>query len=279
MLTSQRVIFNDNGTLSDVSATLGDYRVGTLTPAYTVAQDYLYIGSEYPFNHKWVDVGTVNAVASTITVEIWFNRAWVAAVDVMDGTKSGGASLAQDGFIRWDTNRLKGWSPEEESANVTGLASTALYNMYWVRLSWNATLTAGMTLLYLGNKFSNDDQLFSFYPALNNSDLMTGFEALKADWNEQAYAASDALVRYLKAKGVIFSRCQVFDYEVLNEAAIHKTAEIIFGGMGMAYAEHAKAAGLRFKDAIDVKYFNVDENADGTLEPAEKNCSSGWLTR
>jgi hypothetical protein len=280
VLTSQRVIFNDNGTLTDVSAAVGDFRTGSLTPVYTTGEDYLYIGSEYPFNHKWIDVGTANAVASTVSVSIWNGSSWVAAVDVMDGTKASTASLSQDGFLRWSIDHLTAtWSPEEQSTNVTGLTGTYISNFYWVRLSWNATLTAGATITYIGNKFSNDDQLFSFYPDLNNADLMTQFEAAKTDWNEQAYAASDALIRELKRRGVIFSRSQVFDYEVLNEPAIHKTAAIIYGGMGPAFTERATAAREAYGKAIDLGYFNVDKDADGVLTPEEKTETTGWLGR
>ncbi len=279
MLTSQRVLFSDNGTIADYSMELGDYRVGTVTPAYTVAQDFLYLGSEYPFNHKWFDVGTANAVASSVTVHIWDGSAWNAAVDVLDGTKVGGASLAQDGFIRWSTDRLKGWSPEQDSSDVTGLTSTDIYDLYWTRLTWSATLTAGMTLLNVGSKFATDAALHGFYPDLNNSDLMAQFAAGKSDWGEQHYAAADAIVRELKRKGIIFSRAQVFDYEMLTEPAIHKAAEIIYGGMGAAFRDHMAAAKGRFHGALDIGQFNIDLNADGALDESEKRSTMGYMTR
>jgi hypothetical protein len=281
LISSQRVIFNDGGTLSDFSVELGDYRTGAKTFASTTG-DYLYVGSEYPFNHKHFDVSSANAVASTVSVDIWCGTGtgWVAAVDVLDLTRPSTASLAQDGVIRWTTNRLKTWSPQEDSADVTGLAGTAIYNMYWVRLSWSANLTGSTALSYVGLKFATDDDLYTFYPALNNSDLMSQFEAAKADWNEQHYAAAEAIVRDLKRRGVVASHNQIFDYELFTEAACHKACELIYTARNVkAYAEQIKAARDAYEKAIDLKMFRPDANADGHKTPTENLQTTGWLSR
>src|SRR3990167_11302957 len=101
MLTSNRIIFSDNGTLTDYSATLNDFYTGTVAPTYTASQDYLYVGGDAPFNHRYFDVSVANAVASTVSVEIWDGSDWNAAVDVIDETTTSGASLAQSGRIQF----------------------------------------------------------------------------------------------------------------------------------------------------------------------------------
>jgi hypothetical protein len=233
-----------------------------------------------PFNHKYFDVGTVkNAVASSVSVEIWWANAWHAAVDILDRTKLVSASLSQSEVIQWNTDRLKGWDRELDSSDVTGLTGTKIYNMYWARFSWNATLTSTMALQFIGPRFSSDSILFTYYPDLNNSQLMTSFESGKTEWFIQHFMAAEVIVRDLIRTGVIISPAQIMDHDRFTEAACHKVAEIIYQALGDAYKDNKAEARKMYKETMDLKLFNLDVTQDGSLQLEERGISQGWLHR
>jgi len=274
MLSIQRVL---HGT-TDLSAAVNDYRAATAAFAYTTG-GYLYVASEAPFNALFFDIGSANAAVAALTVELWWSNGWYAAVDVVDETKVGSASLGQSGRVTFSPNRLYGWQIEADSANVTGLSSTAIYDMYWARLSWSANLTGSTTLKYVGQKFASDTELSSFYPELSNAALMESFEAGKTSWDEQHFMAAEFIARDLIARKVIASRAALLDWSRLTEAACHKAAEIIYRPFGDAYETRRAAAARDYKAAMNGDFFRADLNANGRLEPAEKSFSVGWMTR
>jgi hypothetical protein len=275
MYFTQRIIHNT----TDISTQVNDYRTGTYVMAYESGQ-YLYIGSEAPFNHLFFDVNVANDVAATASVEIWFGNSWNAAVDVIDTTKNAsGVSLAQDGYIVFTPDWQKGWDIEAKSSDVTGLSTTNVYNMYWARIAWSQTLKVTTSLDYIGQKFSDDNALFSQYPDLNNSRLMLSFKALKTSWEEQEYMAAEAIVRELKSRMIIKSKFNILDYNALQWASIHKTAQIIYAGSGANRKEDAAAAGKAYSEAMNAKLYSVDTNNNATLDPTEKTMSTIWGTR
>lgn len=271
MILDQRVLFNS----TDISQAVNDYRTGVASFAYT-SGDYLYIGGVLPFNNLWIELGTVNAVAASVSIDLWFGHAWVPAVDILDGT----AGLTATGRLQWTTDLNKSWDVEQYSKYVTGLpAGSAIYNMYWMRLSWDTTLTAGTTIKYIGQKFSDDSQLYSFYPDLNNSAVRTSFASGKTDWTEQHYMAAEHIIRDLRKGGIIVSRGQIMDYAMLVDASCHKVAETVYQAFGEPYFEQLKQARAAYKEACNLKFFNVDRNADGRLDPVERVFSTDFGTR
>jgi hypothetical protein len=270
LILEQRVIHNG----SDVSFEVNDYRTGAFTFAYQTGQ-YLYIGSNMPFNNLWFEMGTLNLVPASVTIEMWWGNEWVSAVDVLDQTNG----LRATGRIQWNTDLYEGWEREERAQDVTGLSGVKIYNMFWLRMSWSANLTATMTIKYIGQKFSNDDILASYYPDLSLSTIKAAFETGKTTWDEQHYMAAEHIIRDLKKRGIITSRSQILDYDLFTDASCHKVAEIVYQAFGNSYAEQLKMAREAYKEALNIKYFNVDQNADGRLDPIERNISTGFMTR
>lgn len=275
MLSTQRVL---HGT-TDISTRMNDYRAGSYVFAYTTG-GYLYVGSEAPFNSLYFDVEAANAVAASMTVELWDGNSWVAAVDVQDETKgSGTASLSQSGRVQFTPDREQSWTWEPDSADVTGLTTTKIYDMYWARLSWSANLTGTTELNYIGQKFAGDEELSSFYPDLANSALKTSFEAGKTTWDEQHFMAAEQIARDLIARRVIRSRGQLVDWSRLTEAACHKAAEIIYRPLGIAVEPRRAGAARDYSKAMSGDFFRVDLTGDGRLDEAEKHVSQIWATR
>lgn len=274
MRSIQRVL---RGT-TDLSEDVNDFSTDPVPFAYTEGE-YVYVGAEVPFNQLWIEPGAPNAAAASISVDVWWAQRWAAVVDLADGTKTGSASLAKAGRVQWALDQHKGWDSEYDSARIEGLEGTAIYGMYWLRLSWNASLTGSTTLKYVGQKFSTDGDLFGRYPDLNKSALMTSFKTGKTDWNDQAYMAAEIIARDLMARKIILARGQIFDHSRMLEPSVHKTAELIYRGFGMPYEPMRQRAERDYEKAMNKDFFRVDRDRDGRLSDRDKRHSTSWMTR
>lgn len=272
-LLSQRIILRS----TDVSRELNDYKSGSVTPLYEQG-DYLYIGAEVPFNNLWFEIATPNLLAANIAIDIWWGNKWVPAVDIINSTGHP-AALTQSGRIQWNLDILKGWDHEHETRFVTGLTDFDLYDMYWLRMSFSATLSAGMVISYIGQKLASEVDLYDFYPDLNKAALKTSFAANKEDWDRQLYLATDEVIRALKGRGKLFHRGQILDHTVWTSATVHKTAELIYHAMGQAY-ENSRVLALRsFDEAMRVGYARIDTNLSGRLSQQEKRAHTVFGSR
>ena len=279
MLINQRILFNDNGTEYDHSIALNDYLDGSAVIPYVDGEDYLYIASDLPFNQKYFIVDVANDQVASVNVEIWFDNAWVSAVDILDQTATSGVSLAKSGLLSWKTNREKGWSCELDSEDVDGVSAVGLYSKYWLRISWSASLNALTELSYCGVKWCDDNDLAIFYPELSDSDLQAAFASGKTDWIDQEIAASEGIVTELTSRNIIKTPAQVLNTELFKMAAVHKTAHLIFSGMGRSHDEDAAKAKMRYEQAMNMKNFQVDLNADANLSSSERIISTSFLRR
>ena len=270
MISDQRIFFSDNGTLTDYSTALCDFRSLSVSLPFVAAEDYIYIGSFLPFNHKWVEVNTVNDQASSVTVDIWFQDSWKPAVDIIDETSLGGITLAQSGIVRWVTDRDYSWENEVDSFDVSGLETTEIYQMYWCRLGFSDNLNALTSLKYVGQKFANDIDLYSFYPDLNDSNIKLAFASGKTSWDEQHFQSARIIVSDLKRANIVISGSQVLEPDLFIDAGVHKCAEIIYGAMGKAYKDDLALARDRYKESININFLSVDRNRDGRLSLSER---------
>ncbi len=271
MLHQNRVIFSDNGVLSDLSSPQSDVFAGNSTLAVKAAQDALYIGSDLPFNHRFLKVSTANDVASVMSVSLWDGSAWVPALDVIDGSSVAGVTLAQSGILSWVPDRDESWNKEDTTYGiVTGLTTLKIYDLYWAKIVFSANLKATTALAYVGQRFSSDAQLAGRYPDLADSTTISNFTSGKTAWDEQHVLAAEEIVRDLRKQNTIWSKNQVLDWEVFADAAVQKTAQIIYTAQGEAYAEQRDEARREYDRAMSRLHFGVDRNNDARLESSEK---------
>lgn len=258
----------------DISETLNDFRTGSYVFPYTTSE-FLYIGSIVPFNNLFFEVGTANDVAATPTVDMWWGQEWIPAVDVYDGTNG----LFNSGRIVWNTDIDKGWDTERKSADVTGLETTVVYDMYWLRLSWSANLKATTSLKYIGQKFSDDTILKSYYPDLTLASIKEQFETGKTTWDEQHYMAAEMIIADLKKRGVIWGRGQILDYSDYAQASCHKLAEIVYRAFGPSYFEQLAVASKDYEKQLNLPFAKVDKALNGRLETVERVLTTRFMTR
>lgn len=274
----QRVLWNDAGTIADLTAALNNYRAVAEGIALA-ADDCLFIGSDLPFNHKYIEIETANDETAALTVAIWsgLGRGWQDAADLIDETEADGATLGQSGLVQWVPQ--SSWILED-SSGVAGLEGTKIYDMYWLRLEVSADLKVETAIKYIGHKFCDDADLVGLYPDLKNAGLKAAWASGKADWRDQIFDASEEIVRDLKRSGVIKSPAQLMDPELFRMACVHKSAEIIYRGLGgPRNIEMMREAHKAYKTALDMKYFNVDRSGDGRAQPQERYSGSGVLLR
>lgn len=277
----QRVLWDSAGTIFDVSADLNDFRRGSYVLPIASATDALYIGTELPFNHKFFDVSVPNAEESAITVELWNGTEWKTAIDLRDGTSLAAKTFAQDGTISFVPDPdFSNWHCEDDSTDIPDLASgPRIVDLYWAKISFSADLTSTCALSYVGDVFSDDDDLDDYYPDLAKQNLKTAFATGKTNWQAQAFAAGEEIVRDLKRQAVLRRREQIMDTTLLTIPSIHKTASIIYGGLGASYREAAALAQEKYVKTLDLGAFEVDTNGDGKTDVFEKRASSYFGTR
>lgn len=277
MLINQRIIWKDNSTLKDLSINLNDLFAGTHEVPFNASQDYLFIGSDLPFNHRFFHLKHNNDQASVPVVSIWDGSTWNNAVDILDQTDGAGITLAADGIISWTTDETKAWFTETTTENIPELSSLKIYNMNWVRIGFTGNWKANTELGYIGHKFSDDNMLKAYYPDLGRATVLTAHTAGKGDWFEQHVLAAEAIIAQLRKERVISSGSQIFGWEMFQIAAVHKTAQIIYGAFGEAKAQERDEAKKQYDEAMNQIVFNYqDKNADGHIEYVEQFGSITW---
>ncbi len=279
---SQRILWDDSGTLTDLTMALNDFRAQNVNLQYT-AGDYIYIGSEMPFGFRYFDIDLPSTETVTTTVENWTGSQWQAMVDVLDGTNG----WQTPGYISWRTDKdVQNWHCEDDTADISELAAKPdIYNLYWLRLSFSGSLSLTTEINTINFKFADDDDLYGRYPDLNNQRILDSFEkgspsGTKTDWDEQHFISSNSIVRDLKRKNFVFSGNQIIDYEVFSEAAEHKCAEIIYSAMGgEGYELNRKRAREYYQIAMNQGFMRLDTNKNARLDPNEKRMVARDLKR
>lgn len=282
MLRNSRVLFLRQGALVDISAEMSDFLSASKVIDYT-AGDYLYIGSDLPFNHRYVDVKTANTIAAALSVDIWVGSAWEECVDVIDETSVAGIPLSQSGIISFqvDIDRSTWGYDDTDEMNNSGIETgPKIFGLYWARLKYSATLNALTELQYMGHKFSDDSALENEYPELGISNVKTAFKAGKTTWKDQAITAAEYIIHDLKGKkNLIRSADQILEWDIFEKASIHKTAEIIFRAFGDDYRNNMLDANTAYKEALSVGKFNIDENRNANLDEDEKKTNVEYISR
>jgi hypothetical protein len=232
-----------------------------------------------PFNHKYFDIDVANDQVSAIQLAVWFSNAWHDVVTIYDRTNDIDKTFAQSGIIEWTPDREIGWDREQDSEDITDVSTVGIYNMYWLRFSFTGDLKASTAIKYIGYKFSSDTILHDYYPDTARAAMMSAFESGKTNWNEQHFAAAESIIRDLRRNKVIMSANQILNHQLLQEAATHKCAELIYWGLGRAYETKRRTAEKYFKAAMNIDFFDVDRNRDATLNDAEKRYSINFGRR
>jgi len=273
-----RAIVKLSGVLNDLTKEFEKYKSGQATLSY-ISGDYLYLGSDAPFNHFYFKMGdVVNAVSASMAVEYWRNKEWISMIEVIDET----SALSSSGFVSFVPNKNHNWSKSHtnfQNQVVSGLEGVVIYDLYWARISFSQTLTSNIKINWVGHLFSDDEDLYSEYPQFNSTSLKTCFEAGKIDWEEQHVKAADLLIKDLKRQGIITNTTQILDKEVYSLASVSRVAQMIFTSLGDDYSDNVSSAKEEYKARLDSSIYRIDSNNDAILDDKEKGSRQGYLSR
>ncbi len=249
----KRVIYENDTTLQDFTYSLSDFYSGVEAFSFVAAEDKFYIGSTLPFNNIYIGMGAVvNASASVMSLKIWDGTAWNSAVELHDATAVGGATLAQSGIIRFVPDKDKSWQMEN-TEDIPALSDITIYDRYWVEVSLSGDLTANVELNWVGNIFSNDNNLGAEFPDLVRTNVLTAFESGKTNWDDQHQVAAIIIEKDLISKGKIQNSNQILTIEDLELAAVQKVAAIIYNALGDDYIDQYIAAEKEYR----IGYLNL----------------------
>ena len=275
MFYDRRIIWKNNTTPVDITIAVTGPTAASVVIDYVAADDKIYVGSIYPFNHLYFDFAVVNATTVTPSVRMWNGSSWVSTVDLIDETDG----WKQAGKISWNVPRETSWHRELDSFDVDGLTGTVIYNFYWAELSFSGDLTGTTDLKYVGQLFSTNSDLFTMYPDLNKTALMEQYEAGKTNWTRECILGTESCLSYLKAKNIIKGDSSIMRPDLLKVACIHKTAQMIYSSFGEAYKDDWKRAGDAFNEAISMKFYQTDVDSTGELSLEERQIPTGKLIR
>lgn len=273
-----RVFYSNNGVLTDYSLAAQD--TDAIPFPIVAAEDYLYIAQYFPFNNFYLDLDVVNDQASVMTVQYWYGKEWVNAVDLIDATKVNGVSLAKSGVVQFSPSRRYKWTEIVDTSleQNSSLTSLEIYNNYWLRVKFSADLNALTAIESISYKFANDEMLVAIDSEINNYLLAWG-GITKTNWNEQLLLASQYLIYDLKSKGLIIHPGNILRFDDVSMACAHRCLMIIYAQLGESFKDKYNYSLGMFNELMSIKRFNFDVDLDARLDKTEIANSVGKLIR
>lgn len=257
MINQLQILFRDSiSKLVDLTYKVTDIDDAGVNLNITASKE-LFIGSTFPFLSMYFGLGTnINAVASVMTPSIWNGSDFVDFPRWEDGTASAlDATLSKSGMVRFISKDTI--APARDNSNrVDGIEVDGWYDYYWTRFKFNATLD-DVDFKFIGVLLvESDEEIYRFYPILKDQKyrtLINGNNASKTTWLDERIIASDLVCSELIKRGKVQSPFQFIDPRTLKEAAIHRTAELIFRALGGNKKDDVEMARKAFTSALDVR--------------------------
>jgi len=274
-----RLFDSDNGVLTDES--LVNQQDSSTTPWDLVKdEDFKYLAKFYPFNNFFLEVETANDVTCTMKIEYWDNLAWREAVDVLDGTSSGGVSMAQSGVVQFSLNNDYGWhNIADTTANSapTVLNSITVYDQHWIRISFTDTLKNTTAVSRLSYAFTTSQQLDNLDIDINN--YLGAFGSGKTNWASEIMTASNLVVRDLKSKGLVLDEGQILLLQDVSIPTDYKTLELLMANMGPSFVAKRDYYSKMYSKTINITGYTFDTNLNGKIDKGELTGTTTLMVR
>jgi hypothetical protein len=272
-----RLLRGDNGVITDKSLANQD-EAAAVVHDIVAAEDAIYLGQHFPFNNFYYKRSVANALPSDIIIEYWDSNEWVMAVDILDGTKNGTATLSKSGVIQFSPNRNNRWQIVYDTTDASApsdLSSVTIYNMYWIRVRFTGDLTATAASKKFCYCFSSHQQIDNRDSTL--SSYLTAFGV--TTWEDYIINASIDVVSDLKRMNLIIDRGQILKLEDVSIATDWKTIQGLYFELGGDYQQKYQNAVRRYEEAIDLKAFTFDLNKNALVEPVEVDRCQSRMSR
>ena len=265
------VLIDDNTVFSDVSNDAADFLRDSFALEMVSAEDTLYVGFYKPINAVYIDLGTANINAATLSLEAFNGTSWVS-IDSKDETEG----LTRSGFITWERDDMaqvnSSGIPQGET-DVNGITG------YWVRATVSTDMSAsvvnGINLV-----FSDDAMLVTEFPSVLDPRIL-GNDSSQI---RQHVSARNFIVQQLRNDGYIkynsttgkenFSQWDLLDVYEIREAATALALSNIFfilsDEVGDNWWTKHQTYNNRFKRSMQMANLSVDSDDDGIEDASEK---------
>lgn len=275
-----RILYSNNGTITDLTPDLNNYHGANFSMSdFTAAEDYLYIGNIAPFNHFFMKLAASNTENLNLTVQYWSGSQWRSVVEVIDETNG----LTGSNFVTFVPDRDHAWIHADTNGTgqqITGLTGVTIYDKYWIRISLSADPSTNTSLKWIGQKFSDDNDLSSEYPELISENVKASFEAGKTDWEEQHVRSAELIVAELIKAKIIYSKGQILERGTFMLPSVSKVAEMAYSNFGDDFLDQTNNARAEYKDRMQKGIYDVDLNSDAELDSFESHMSNqGFMSR
>lgn len=263
-----RIIYSDNGTLTDLTSQLNDYNANTKAFTFVASEDSILLGSIYPFTSKYFKNTSPNSTPSVLTVSYWDGTQWRAASNYTDETGLSGTPFSSSSNLSFSTDKRYPWVADDTTSNgvehITGFGTgTTIYDLYWIKLTYATNIA--MTLSWVGDVYCSDSDLQSVAPSVMNATFMDDWESGKTDWEDQRVAATRLLIEEMKGIN-LQSENLLLDKDELSMAAAFRTLAVIYGEMGDVEKFNMYMARV---EVLVRQSFSKDKNLDGRINPNE----------
>lgn len=282
------VLFDDDGTFTDISKTVLDYARSSAGAVVVAAEDRLLFGRVKPFRSFYIETGTANTNSTAMTLKFFDNdtSAFKAVTDLLDETQG----LTRSGFVNWDHVNTQ----EEEPWVKTTINGS---DLYWVELTFSADFSAGTTIKGWNIVFSDDQDLNRIYDGATQF-LRSGTDSGILYHETARRMIMNTLAREGKFKrelGTInntslpaqLDAWDLHDIEEVNLWSTFLALSLLFENVSTDPDD--KFAGLADKymreaaKAKKVFYLTIDTDDDGTRDREEalgsRNFSTGFVVR
>lgn len=264
-----RVLYFNGTTLSDLSLDNQD-ESANVTLALSSTK-YLYVGQKSPFTSLFFYINTVNAVTATLSIEYWDGTQWRAVADMLDGTLTGGKTLARSGTLKWYRDPDYSWGIVDdttENGSPTELSTIRIFDMYWMRINASDALTSGANAKQIAYTFTSTQELNNYDVEI--SGFYASFETGKTDWIREILTASKLTLMEMKRRGLAQYNGQLVSMDDFAIPTTFKCLELIYSNLGPSYAERKKWAGEEFAKSLNVQRPVIDNNKDGQITGDEQ---------
>lgn len=273
-----RTIVQDDTVTTDYSLANSD-DTQTIPAAIVAADDAIYIGKQFPFNNFFVWIGTANENSSSISVQYWNNNDWQNAVDILDGTSTSGVTLAKSGVVQFSPMVNKTWTQTSDTSSTnnspTELQSFTIYNLFWLKITFNNDLSAGTTIKKLFYRLTDratvnaiDTDLSKYEAALSITDL-----------TEKIILASKEILTILKVSQVVFDDGQILRFSDFYLPTAYQVLVILLQDLGEDFKPKRELYIKKVSDFLKVENLSLDTNANAFLEEQEFNFNQSRLVR
>lgn len=245
-----RVVFNS----TEITQSTQDPTGGTTSFVMT-SSDFLYLGFHGRFASRHFNFSALNTNSTVLTVEYWDGDSWEAVKDLVDETQG----FTKNGFVSWDNQ--DNWA----ATTVTPISDVELF---YVRVSISADLSAGTALQSVLSLYSDDALLRRYYPELVSDSryLPPG----RTNFLEQHLAAKEKVVLRLKQRRVIDDESQIVDINEVGIAAMYQAVLIILTFIDQDEEVLARTRAA-FEREIDDLTKSIDKNKDGIVSQTERD--------